>query len=98
MSFTIPGVAVMIDWHVSIGTLIEVGAILLGGLAFLWGMRTRVDIMAVELTALKSEISKLSDILTKLAVYDQRILNVETDVKEMRHGIGFIVKPPAAQG
>lgn len=83
------------DWHVSIGTLIEVIAILAGGLFFLWGMKARVDMMAVELASLKSEIAKLSDILTKLAVQDQRILNVESDIKDLRHGIGFIVKTPA---
>lgn len=99
MSFTIPGVKVIVDWHVSVGTLIEVVMILGGGLLFLWGMKTRVDFLSLELTALKSEISKLSDILTKLAVQDQRILNVETDVKDLRHGHGFVVRPPpAAQG
>jgi hypothetical protein len=36
------GVAMMIDWHISIGTIIEVLAILGGGLFFLWGMKTRV--------------------------------------------------------
>ncbi len=94
MSLTIPGVQMIFDWHVSVGTLIEVVAILVGGLFFLWAMKARVDLMSVELTALKSEIAKLSDILIKLAVQDQRILNVENDVKDMRHGIGFIVKPP----
>jgi len=95
MSFTVPGFQMIFDWHVSIGTLIEVVAILVGGLFFLWAMKARVDMMSVELSSLKSEIAKLSDILIKLAVQDQRILNVESDIKDLRHGVGFIVKPPA---
>ncbi len=87
--------SVIFDWHISIGTVIEVISILLGGLFFLWGMKARVDLMAVELASLKVEIAKLSDILTKVAVQDQRILNIEQDVKDLRHGIGFIVKPAA---
>ncbi len=84
------------DWHISVGTVFEVISILLGGLFFLWGMKARVDLMALELASLKVEIAKLSDILTKVAVQDQRILSIEQDVKDMRHGIGFIVKPPFA--
>lgn len=83
------------DWHVSIGTIIEVVTILAGGLFFLYGMKSRIDLMSVELIALKAAIAKLSDILTKLAVQDQRLLNIENDIQEMRHGIGFIVKPVA---
>jgi len=84
---------VIFDWHVSIGTIVEVVAILTGGLFFMWSMKARVDLMSTEISGLKTEVTKLADILTKLAVYDQRLLNIEKDIDEMRHGIGFVVKP-----
>lgn len=87
------GAGVIFDWHVSVGTVIEVISIFCGGLFFLYGMKNRIDLMALELGSLKAEISKLSDILTKLAVQDQRILNIENDIKDLRHGVGWIVKP-----
>lgn len=81
------------DWRISVGTLIEIITILGGGLFFLYGMKARIDLMSVELVALKAAIAKLSEILTQLAVQDQRLLNIENDIKEMRHGVGFIVRP-----
>ena len=50
------GFEVIFDWHISIGTVIEVIAILCGGLFFLWGMKARVDLMADEVSSLKKEI------------------------------------------
>lgn len=88
------GVAMVIDWHVSIGTIIEVAAILGGGLFFLWGMKSRVEHMAVEITSLKNEIGKLADILTQLALYRQEINQINKTIDELRHGIGFITSPP----
>jgi hypothetical protein len=87
------GVDLIFDWHISIGTIVEVIAIMSGGLLFLYGMKGRLDVMSIEISSLKSEIAKLSDILTKVAVQDQRILSIEADIKELRHGVGFIVKP-----
>lgn len=81
------------DWRISIGTIIEIATIFFGGLFFLYGMKSRIDLMSIELAALKAAIAKLSEILTRLAVQDQRLLNIENDIKDMRHGVGFIVRP-----
>lgn len=83
------------SWTISIGTIVEVVTIALGGALFIWSMRARIEGMGQELSSLKQEISKLADILTKLAVQDQRILAIEKDVDELRHGTGYVVKPPA---
>ena len=74
--------------------MIEVLALLLGGLGFMWSMKSRVEAMGDELSQLKLEISKLADILMKIALQDQRISGIEKMVDELRHGIGWIVKPP----
>lgn len=84
---------IIFDWRISIGTIFEVVSILCGGVFFLYSMKGRIDLMSLELGALKADISKLADIITRLAVQDQRILNIENDISEMRHGIGFIERP-----
>lgn len=85
---------VIIDWHISIGTIIEIASIILGGLWFVGSMKNRVDVMGTEVSSLKTEISKLADILTKLALQDQRITAQDKTIDELRHGIGFITPPP----
>lgn len=47
--------------------------------------------------AVKAEIIKLADVLVKMAdmrgelrVLDNRIANVEQDIRELRHGEGFV--------
>jgi len=84
------------SWTISIGTIIEVVTIIGGGSTFLWSMKYRIDQMTTDIHDLKTEIGKLSEVLTKLAVQDQRILSIEKNLDELRHGIGFVnVKPQA---
>lgn len=84
----------MFDWRISIGTVIEVMSIVGGGLFFLYNMKSRIEVMAMELALVKNELSKLGDILTMIAVQKTRLQSLEEDLKELRHGFGFIVKPP----
>lgn len=88
------GYSLSIDWHISIGTIIEVLSIFAGGLLFLWSMKSRVEQMSVEIISLKSEIGKLADILTTLALQNQAINQINKTIDELRHGIGFIKAPP----
>lgn len=85
------------DWHISVGTVVEVATMVIGGLLFLWSMKARLDQQGTEISDLKSEVSKLADVLTKLALQDQRITNQDKIIDELRHGIGFIVPPPVGQ-
>lgn len=91
---TLGDIAMVIDWHISIGTIIEVLSILGGGVFFLWGMKARVEQMSVEIGDLKREIGKLADILTSLALQNAAINQINKTIDELRHGIGFIVTPP----
>ena len=92
--FSFGELAMVIDWHISIGTIIEVLSILGGGMFFLWGMKARVEQMSVEIFDLKKEIGKLADILTSLALQNQAISQINKTIDELRHGIGFITPPP----
>lgn len=91
---TLGELSMVIDWHISIGTIIEVLSILGGGVFFLWGMKNRVEQMSVEIADLKKEIGKLADILTSLALQNQAINQINKTIDELRHGIGFIIAPP----
>jgi hypothetical protein len=44
-----------------------------------------------EISGLKIEMSKVGDILIKMAVQNTRLERLEEDVRELRHGQGFIL-------
>lgn len=79
---------------ITIGTVIEVLTFVIGGISLVSAMKGRIDLMGKEINAMKVEVAKLAEILTKLAVQDARLQMVEKTVDEMRHGIGFIVPRP----
>ncbi len=87
----------MIDYTITIGNIIEIGAIVGGGLLVLLTLKADVNTLKSDLASMQVEIKKLGDILVNLAdirgeikVLDSRITATEQDVRELRHGDGFI--------
>lgn len=50
----------------------------------------RMDGIIQNLKVLNNSFDKLGDILTKVAVQDQRIAGIEEDLRELKHGRGFV--------
>lgn len=97
----------VIDYTISVGNLIQIGAIIGGGLLVLLALKNDVKALKDGATNLKgdlkqmqAEIKKLGDILVNLAdirgeirVLDTRVTAAEQDIREMRHGQGFVQGP-----
>lgn len=50
----------------------------------------RMDGIIQNLKVINNSFDKLSDVLTKVAVQDNRINGIEEDIRELKHGKGFI--------
>lgn len=53
-------------------------------------LSVRMDGIIDNLKVLNGSFGKLSDILTSVAVQDQRISGIEEDMRELKHGRGFV--------
>lgn len=94
----------MIDPTVTIGNIIEILVIGCGGIGAVWAVRNSVANLGRDLTRMeadfcdmKLEIKKVGDVLIRMAVTDTRLTNVEQDVREMKHGQGFIQRAIAGE-
>jgi hypothetical protein len=97
----------VIDYTISIGNLIQIAAIIGGGLLVLVTLKNDVKSLKEgaghlkdDLKGMQAEIKKLGDILINLAdirgeirVHDTRITAAEQDIRELRHGQGFVQGP-----
>lgn len=86
-----------IDWTISLGSIIQVVTIAGGGMLVLITMKNTVAVLQRDVGAIQVEIKKMGDILTKMAVtetrldnMDLRVTNSERDIRDMRRGEGFI--------
>lgn len=95
------GVSMILDATITIGNIIEISTIAVGGIIAIVQVKGSVsslkkeislelDFMKSDFTEMKSEIKRFSDVLIKMAVTDQRLLGVEQDVRELKHGRGFV--------
>jgi len=82
---------IAIDWNVSIGTVVEIAGIVGGGAYALIIMKSTVDNLKTTIADVQLEIKEISRAMLQLAVQDNRIKNLEEDIREMRHLRGFIV-------
>lgn len=84
------GVWMIVDATITIGNIIEISVIAAGGLAAIITIKNTVGNMKADITDMKAEIKKVGDVLIQLAVQEQRMSNVEQDIRELKHGRGFI--------
>lgn len=87
----------MIDATITVGNIIEIAVIAGGGIAALatvknsvTNFRGEIKAMKLDFIDVKTEIKKVGEVLIKMAVTDQRLANAEQDIRELRHGHGFV--------
>jgi hypothetical protein len=78
----------------SVTLLFNIGMHLFGGG---WKLSNRLSSIETGMTSMQAEIKKLGDVVAKIAdmrgdlrVLDTRVTAAEQDIREMRHGRGFI--------
>lgn len=84
----------MIDYTITIGNIVEIGSIILGGCAVLYTLKGDVKTLTRDLASMQLEIKKLADILVNLAdirgdikALTARMSMAEQDIREIkRHG------------
>ncbi len=80
----------IVDATITVGNIIEIGVIGGGGIIAVVTLRSTVGNMKADLTDMKAELKKVGEVLIKMAVTDQRLSNVEQDIREIKHGHGFV--------
>lgn len=80
----------IVEQTITVGNIIEVTSILGGGLFLLIRNNFVLGFMKNELATMQKEIMKITTIITANAVLEQRVLNAEEDIRDLRRGKGFI--------
>ena len=83
----------MIDYTITVGNIVEIGSIVVGGLYALATIKSNVGLLKTEVSEMQSEIKKISEVLINQADQNRRIIHLEEDVRELRHGRGFVQGP-----
>jgi prefoldin subunit 5 len=80
----------IVNYSITVGNIIEILVIVGGGLLALVTLRNTVNNLKEDMTDMKTEIKKVGEVLVKMAVTQTRLDNVEQDIRDMKHGRGFI--------
>jgi hypothetical protein len=87
----------MIDWTLNIGTIVQIGVIACGGIAFLITMRGKLSLVESSIEGIKDDLKELRKVITTQVDHDGRLRRAEDDIhdlrkdmKELRHGEGFV--------
>lgn len=85
------------DWSLNIGTLIHGFSLVVAGIWAIMTIKAEVRLLAKDVHYLKEgqgllneSFNQLGQILTQVAVQDNRINMLERAVEELRHGKGLI--------
>lgn len=87
----------VIDYTISIGNLIEIASVLGGGVLVLLTMRADIAVLKkddeairVDVKGIQDEIKQIGSVLITQADQSRRILHLEEEMRDLRHGRGFI--------
>ncbi len=83
-------IGLTVDYTITVGNIIEICTIAGGGVWVLIKLNNSVAILKEDVGKMQKEIIKIGDVLTQLAVTKTRLDNMETDIRELRHGHGFV--------
>ena len=83
----------IIDYTITIGNIVEIGSILIGGIYALATIKSNVSVIKTEVDEMQAEIKKISEVLINQADQNRRIIHLEDDVRDLRRGEGFIRGP-----
>jgi len=86
---------VAIDYTISIGSIAEVATLLGGGLVAVGVMRNTVTHIKKRVDDMETELKEFSKALMQLAVQHNRLNNIEEDIRDLKHGRGFINVEPS---
>ena len=87
----------MIEQTITVGNIIEIFSILVGGLTVFITLRNTVANIKDDVQGMQTEIKKLGEILIaqadirgEIKVLESRLAATEQDIRELRHGRGFV--------
>lgn len=87
----------VIDYTITVGNIIEIGSIIGGGVLVLWTLKADVNSLKSGAVSLREdfgemqiEIKKIGEVLITQADQNRRIMHLEDDMRELRHGRGFV--------
>jgi len=80
----------LLDSTITAGNIIEITTIILGMIVTFTVLRTTVAQLKIEVTEIKDDVRALNKVVIELAVTDRRLTAAEEDIRELRHGRGFI--------
>lgn len=81
----------MIDPTITLGNIIEISSIIGGGLLALIRINNNVVKLNTDVKGMQDEIKKIGDVLIVQTDQNRRIINLEDDVRELRHGDGYVL-------
>lgn len=88
----------MIDWTVNVAAIVQIAVILVGIFSFVFAVRGDVTKVKDNISDIKEELKELRKVMTTQVDHASRLGRVEADVrevrsdiKELRHGEGFVL-------
>lgn len=73
----------MIEWSISLGSILQIVAMIGGGVLILVSMRFDVRNLKEDVVDMKAELRKVGEILTNQAVMNHRVQNIEDWRREL---------------
>lgn len=90
--------SVQIDWTVSVGNMLTVVILGFGAITAFFRVQGDIRVIVQELesldkhqVALESSINQMTQIMSQVAVQSNRIDHLEEDLRELKHGEGFVL-------
>lgn len=68
------------EWKISIGNLVSLMSVLVGGLLFVFTIKADLQVITVRVAQIESTNSKIGDVLITLARQDERLSTIEKNI------------------
>lgn len=81
------------DPTITLGTLVQIVVFLSTGLIAFVRVQGKLEMLSLRVKNLETTSANIGTILSSVAVQSQRLTALEQDLRELRHGEGFVRGP-----
>lgn len=86
-----------VDWSIRVADILSIVGFLIVAIAPVMVMKGDIRLLGLRVTHLEQDMGRFAEILNLMGRYEERMLNMQREISDLKRGRGFITDEAASR-